>query len=211
MTEDAMVREAVGVFDDEQRLQAAADELMTSGFDRADLSVLAEHDDVARHLGHDFESVAELEDDPDVATNPLPDNDARVIAEGAMVGVPFFVGVMVTAVPILAYGGWVATAVIWGLVGGVVAGAIGFVFSRWLAWRHRRYVQDQLNHGGLLLWVRTPDRTQERKACDILRQKQAKDVHIHDRPHVDHPVDHLPYLDWLSGVRGPTASHGSQA
>lgn len=211
MTERETVREAVGVFENETRLQAAADELMTSGFDRADLSVLAEHETVARHLGRDFENVTELEDDPAVATKPLPDNDARVIGEGVVVGGLFFVGVMVTAVPILSAGGSLATAVIWGLAGGVAGGLVGLAISRAIAARHRRHVRDQIRHGGMLLWVRTRDRQQERKACDILRREDGRDVHVHDHRQVEHPVGHVPYLDWVSGSRGRTAGQGSGA
>lgn len=43
------VREAVGVFHDERTLQAAADDLLVAGFDRADLSLLAGHGRTARH------------------------------------------------------------------------------------------------------------------------------------------------------------------
>ncbi len=35
------VREAVGIFDSEEKMQAAIDDLLSHGFDRAEISVLA--------------------------------------------------------------------------------------------------------------------------------------------------------------------------
>ena len=58
------VREAVGVFSTLETLQEAIDELMSSGFDRADLSMLAAEGTVDQKLGHKYQKIAELEDDP---------------------------------------------------------------------------------------------------------------------------------------------------
>jgi hypothetical protein len=58
------IREAVGVFDNPETLQEAIDELMSSDFDRAELSLLASEQTVDEKLGHHYEKVKELEDDP---------------------------------------------------------------------------------------------------------------------------------------------------
>ena len=63
---DKTVREAVGVFHDETALRDAADELMTAGFDRSDLSLLAGDHAVEQKLGHAYKKVEELEDDAEV-------------------------------------------------------------------------------------------------------------------------------------------------
>lgn len=39
---------------------------------------------------------------------------------------------------------------------------------------------DALDHGGLLLWVRTPDAAREEKARAILAKHGGRDVHVHD-------------------------------
>ena len=202
---EGQIREAVGVFDTERALQDAADELMISGFDRADLSVLAERKAVAEHLGRDYGGVEELEDNPHVATDPLPDPDARTTGLGALVTVGFLAGAMLTLVPLVSAGGWATGVVLWVVLGGLVGAAVGYVCARYFARRHRRNIRDQQNRGGILLWVRAPNQSLERKACDILRRKAARDVHLHDRPHVEHPVETRPYLDWISGVRDDTA------
>src|SRR3546814_7251426 len=60
------LREAVGVFQSEHALQLAADELLISGFDRADLSLLADARTVEQKLGHAYRCMTEIEDDPTV-------------------------------------------------------------------------------------------------------------------------------------------------
>ena len=43
-------------------------------------------------------------------------------------------------------------------------------------------IQEQIDHGGLLLWVRTRDEDHEKRAVDILKKHSGKDVHLHDIP-----------------------------
>ena len=57
-----VIREAVAVFEDEDTLVAAADELMSSGFDRAELSLVAGEAAVSEKLGHLYERVEKEED-----------------------------------------------------------------------------------------------------------------------------------------------------
>lgn len=59
---DGNAREVVGVFNDETSLQEAIDELLTSGFDRAEVSLLAGEDAVVEKLGHKYKKVEEIED-----------------------------------------------------------------------------------------------------------------------------------------------------
>ena len=42
-----------------------------------------------------------------------------------------------------------------------------------------RRLQEQLDHGGLLLWVRTWDVDEEERAIQILERHSARDVHVH--------------------------------
>ena len=64
--ETSQVREAVGVFDTADALQAAIDELQTSGFDLADISLMTSEHVVEEKLGHRYKKVAEMEDDANV-------------------------------------------------------------------------------------------------------------------------------------------------
>jgi hypothetical protein len=59
-------REAVGVFIRLEDFQDAIDELLSSGFHRAELSLLASERAVQEKLGHRYKKVNELRDDPRV-------------------------------------------------------------------------------------------------------------------------------------------------
>jgi hypothetical protein len=48
--EQRTIREAVGVFDSPDKLQEAIDDLMSSGFDRAELSLLAAEETVDQSI-----------------------------------------------------------------------------------------------------------------------------------------------------------------
>jgi|TARA_R100001509_G_scaffold159532_2_gene126134 hypothetical protein len=57
------------------------------------------------------------------------------------------------------------------------------VFSGAFHWTEKKYsgeLQDELDHGGLLLWVQTPDETKENRAKDILARHQAKQIGTHE-------------------------------
>jgi hypothetical protein len=43
-------------------------------------------------------------------------------------------------------------------------------------------MQEQLDRGGVLLWVHLRDATAEERALDVLRRHGARDVHMHDIP-----------------------------
>ncbi|MCC2663290.1 MAG: hypothetical protein K0S35_1212, partial [Geminicoccaceae bacterium] len=58
-----MVREAVGVFHDRDSLEDAVEDLLSAGFDRSELSLLAGEQAVEQKLGHAYQKVQELEDD----------------------------------------------------------------------------------------------------------------------------------------------------
>jgi hypothetical protein len=76
------VREAVGVFNHPEDLQSAIDELLSSGFDRAELSLLASEHVVEQKLGHRYEKVSLLADDPTIPRAAYVSSEAIGGAEG---------------------------------------------------------------------------------------------------------------------------------
>jgi hypothetical protein len=84
--EATTVREAVGVFATPETLQEAIDELMSSGFDRADLSLLASEDAVEAKPGHMYRKASELEDDARVPRAAYVSTESVGDAEGAVIG-----------------------------------------------------------------------------------------------------------------------------
>jgi hypothetical protein len=113
------IRETIGIFHRSENLQGAIDELLGSGFDRAKLSLLASESAVQEKLGHRYEKVNVLADDPTVPRSAYASTEAIGGAEGGLIGGLVYVGAMVAAGAVVASGGTL-TAVIAaaGLAGG---------------------------------------------------------------------------------------------
>jgi hypothetical protein len=173
------VDEAVAVFHDVSALDAAVDELRKAGFRRGDISLLASEDAVEKKLGHRYERIEELEDDPDAPRVVYKTRASVGESEDLIIGSMTYLPAVVAAGTVVATAGVVAAAV----TGTAIAGAlIGTVLAHWLDRQQAEWLQEQLDHGGLLLWVRAPDAEAEQKAMTILRRHSAHDVHIHRLP-----------------------------
>jgi hypothetical protein len=183
---ETQTREAVGLFHDEKTLQDAADELLINGFNHADLSLLAADRTIEAHLGHKFERVADLEDDPGVAFQAFIDSDSRTEGKGVLIGGLFYVGAVAAVGMVVASGGAVAALILGVAAGGGAGGLIGVMLARFLEKHHAHALQEHLDKGGLLLWVHTPDEAHEHKALEILRRAGAEDAHVHALPKPDY-------------------------
>lgn len=176
------IREAVGYFESAQSLQEAIDDLLTSGFDRADLSLLASERAIKDKLKHRYSKVAGLEDDPAVARCSYVSTESIGDAEGSLIGAPLYVAATAAAGIILASGGTMAAAILGAALAGGAGSLIGGILARLVGEHQARHLQEQLEHGGLLLWVRTWDAADERRAMEILRRHSGRDVHVHAIP-----------------------------
>jgi len=174
--------EAVAYFEDADSLQGAIDELQSSDFDRAELSLLATEKAVDDKLGHHYKKVDELEDDPKVPRTAYISTEAIGAAEGGLIGGLMYVGATVAAGAVLVTGGTLAAGIAAAAVAGGAGGAIGSVLAKLVGDEHASRIQEQLDHGGLLLWVRTRDKDHEKKATAILSKHSGHDVHIHTLP-----------------------------
>ncbi|MEH2571806.1 hypothetical protein [Bradyrhizobium sp. AZCC 1708] len=175
------VREAVGVFASENDLQAAIDELLSSGFHRAELSLLASQDVVNEKLGSGA-SLRVVEDDPVVPRTAYVSPEAIGDAQGGIVSGLVYAGATAAAGTVLISGGAVVVAVVVGALVGATGGIVGALLAEWLGDNHAQYLQTQIDHGGLLLWVRTRDVRAEDRAVDVLKRHSSRDVHVHTLP-----------------------------
>lgn len=173
------VREAVGVFANAEQLQDAIDELMSSGFDRAEISLLASERAVEEKLGHKYRKASELEDDPNVPRAAYVSTESIGDAEGAVIGTLMYVGAGILMGPVAVAGGTLAAIAGAAALGGGVGGLIGAALARLIGEQHARRIDEQLQHGGLLLWVRTWDAKDEKRAVEILSSHSGRDVHVH--------------------------------
>ena len=176
------LREAVGVFASANDLQEAIDELLSSGFHRAELSLLASEEAVNEKLGSGFANVRAVEDDPVVPRTAYVSPEAIGDAQGGIVGGLAYAGATVAAGAVVVSGGTIVAAIVAATLVGGAGGIVGALLAKWLGDNHAHYLQTQIDHGGLLLWVRTRDTKAEERATDILKRHSSRDVHVHTLP-----------------------------
>lgn len=173
------VKEAVGVFRSAEDLQGAIDQLLSSGWDRADISLLASEKAVDERLGHHYEKVAELEDDPSAARTAYVEKESLGGAQGGLIGGLAYIGAIVGAGATVASGGALGVALGAAAAAGGAGGLIGSLFAAALGAQEARKIEEHLKHGGFLLWVRVWDGQRADEAAEILSSNNGQDVHIH--------------------------------
>jgi hypothetical protein len=173
------IREAVGIFHSSENLQGAIDELLGSGFHRAELSLLASESTVRDKLGYRYEKANALADDPTVPRSAYVSAEAIAGAEGGLIGGLGYVGAVIAAGAVAASDGTLAGVIAAAGLAGGAGGLIGSVLAKWVGDHHAQYVQYQIDHGGQLLWVRTWDAKDEERGVEILKKHSASEVHIH--------------------------------
>ncbi|MFZ1415388.1 MAG: hypothetical protein WAS73_12530 [Defluviicoccus sp.] len=149
-------REVVGLFADQGPFEAAINALLGSGFEHADLSVLASHDSL------------------EAATMSQPRWQDRLTA---LVGELRYEGPLVASGAILLAGG--ATAA-W--LAGVIAATVGGLALKELlgeatATPHTDHFARSLAAGSLILWVRADVPEREEAARSILAAHGASNIH----------------------------------
>lgn len=168
------IREAVGIFDSERKLDAAIAELEGTAFPRHDISV----------AGRDYKypaglspSAYEMEDDPDAPRHVPIMPEEKNIGAAFLTGVCAYIGGCIAA--FLAHA-LPPVELLVAITGGSLAGgAIGFGLMMLVREFIKRDVQKQLNKGGLVLWVHTVSARAEETACAIMRKHGGRHVHVH--------------------------------
>ena len=176
------IREAVGLFDGAADLQGAIDELLSSGFHRAELSLLASERVIEETLGRRHDRLDRLGDAPGVPRTAYVSTEAIGDAKGGLIGGLGYVGAVAAAGAIVASGGAIATALGAAALAGGAGGLIGAVLAKLVGDRHARRLEEHIERGGLLLWVRTWTPADEIRATEILTRHSGGEVHVHDMP-----------------------------
>ena len=164
------IREVVAAFDDPAAPDRAVFELETQGFDRAAFSVLVTEETVANTLGHRYQKVSEVEDNPLVPRGTFFSRMSRLEAEAF-------------PAPALASLGWLALAGVGGGIPAVIAAGVGGLIGAGLGGlihhHHALRIQEQLARGGVVLWVAVHDAAAEEKAMQVLQAQGGHDIHVH--------------------------------
>lgn len=171
------IREAVALFMDTASLQAAIRDLEGTEFPRQDISVMGSEADLMKVFGAKTVPPEFAMDNSDTPRNAPSRPEEQTIGMAAMVGGTAYLGAMGLALT----AGAVAFPAIVGaaIIGGIGGGAIGAILTKVLGDKYKHHIEEQVQKGGLLLWVRTPDDERERLALQILQSHGGQHAHAH--------------------------------
>lgn len=173
-------REAVAVFDNPDVLEAAVEKLGMAGVDRAAISVLGaetkDNERIARHYG----SAEEAAHDTDAERGSFVSSESRAVAKTAAVTAPLYIASVAGAFAVAASGGTLALAAAAALGAGAAGGGLGALLAGLMERQHAQYVTEQIQQGGLVVWVSVPDEDAEKRVIEVLQAAGGKRVHIHE-------------------------------
>ena len=173
------IPEAVGVFEKFEDLQAAFYDLRMVGFSRYDISVLSKQDTLEEKLGKGYWRASDLEDNPDAPRAAFVSEEAIGELEGAIAGGFLFLGSYIAMAAMVTAASTIAASIAAVAIGGSPALAIGALLARRVGKHHKDYYTNQIEHGGILLWVRVRDKQHEDLAVKIMKGHSGRDVHVH--------------------------------
>jgi hypothetical protein len=178
--EESVVREVVGAFRSAESLESAITELASSGWDKSEMSLLAQdgvfQPGIPAH-GHDMHQAA---DEAEVKRSPVVEEEdvrqGRTLATSLAAVIAAFAA---SGATILTGGGALAAVIGAAAAGGGAAAAVNTI-GRWISGSRSDFLRDQVDQGGILLWVKVKNGGQEAQASEVLRRHGATDVHVHE-------------------------------
>lgn len=178
------VREAVGIYFGAETLREAIDDLQSSGFDPKEIGLLAGEFTVRQSLGHLYDKVNEFSEDPNAPRTAFVAKESMGDTVHGLLGGLSFVAAATAGGAVVATAGVFGGAVVAAAAGAAVVGAIGALLGKILSQSDAEYLEEQIDDGNLLLFVRTCDAAREKLAVEILSKHGAYDVRIYSAPAV---------------------------
>lgn len=176
------IREAVGIFNDPERLREAIAALLGAGIKREELGLLASEKVVEESLSDFYIRTNPAADSAQSPAIAFVERDSVGVAGNSLGGGLFFIGTSGVM------GGAVASAAVLGgallaAVGGVVAvGVVGALVAKVIHQSDADYLQQQVDEGRLLLFVRIAAAGREAEVLHILEQHTGTAAKLYDIP-----------------------------
>jgi hypothetical protein len=190
--ERAWVREVTGVFHSRETLDAAADDLLLSGFDRADIDVLDSLDEVRKRLGPAYVAPEELADVKHAPRRPFFAGEDVTVFNVVIAGTLGAIAAMGTAYFVLTAGGRAAEAGVAAALAGIVAAGAGFLLAaRIIDGDGAKGLDALMASRGLILWVRVRSPEHEAIAREILLAHRGEAIRVHEI-HLEKRPEDLP-------------------
>jgi hypothetical protein len=199
-------REVTGVFHSRKKLDAAAQDLLVSGIDRADIDVSASLDELQRRLNYKSIPPADIADHPAAARQPFVGKDDVVNTDAVAGSIAGCVVAVALALYLVSRGATPLAVGFFSVLSGLVVGGAAVLLVRRRLRREQTLGLDKLSEAhGLLIWVRVRSPEKEAEAQEILMRHSGEAVHVHEidlakRPE-DLPLHSLRPDPWLGDER----------
>lgn len=174
------VREAIGVFSEEKPIKNAIDELLRAGVERSQLGILASEHAVQAKLGDYYRRTDEKQDPEKAPAIAFVNRDSVGEVGESMGGSLYFIGTSGLAGAIVASSaiiGGAMTAAAGGIIG---LGLVGLVVASIISQSAADELQQRVEEGHILLFVRLADKAQAQQTIDILSRFSASEVKVHE-------------------------------
>jgi hypothetical protein len=194
--ERTKVREVAGVFHSRQAIEDAVEDLLTNGFDRADIDRLASLEEVYKRVKAYVaaEEMADLTRAPRQAVFTRDDITVGLVMTASLIGAGAAIAAALVVIASDGSGWW---AGIVGALVGIVAGGIAALVLARMFRRNQVHELDWMELSrGVVLWVRVRSAEREAMAQDILRRNAGRAVRVHEIE-IEKRADDLP----LSSIR----------
>ncbi len=166
--------EVVGIFSSIDELNQAVDELFIHGFNQSSLSVLANEESVRQQLKTKYKKIDELADNNNVRRSAFYAEENFSIAQGAILGILIFIGTTTATAMVVLKGHSLFLA--FTVMGAAIIGSI--LLAKIIGKYHKKYLEQQLKKGGLLLWIELGDKLLKDKVIRMLKHNNARNVHL---------------------------------
>jgi outer membrane lipoprotein SlyB len=178
----ADIREAVGAFVDADKIHEAIDELVASGFRYEELGLLAGEFTVRQSLGDFYTQTNQFSDSPDAPNTAFVAKESVGDTVHAFIGTLFFAGSTVGAGAAVASAGILGGGLLAAVTGVAAIGAVGAVLGLIIRESDAEKLEQQVDEGHLLLFVRTRDEEHEKQAVEILERHTPIEVRVVTAP-----------------------------
>ena len=171
-------REVVGAFNSADALEGAISALASAGWDRAEMSLLAQEHVLAPNPIR--ASSDEIAENPESSrTQVLSDTDLRQTRTLAT-SIAGVVGAFIAAGAVMMTGGAVLTAIVGAAAAGGGAAAAVEAAGQFVGESRADFMEEQIRHGGILLWVLLHEPNEEVTAREIMTSHGAVATHVHN-------------------------------
>lgn len=188
MTTDAQtenVHEVVATFFDAPKLEKAVSDLIEAGFPEAQISMVAGEHTVGNTLGAHYRKAEEEHQEPGAPKTAFVAKESVGDAVHGLFGGFFFTGASVAAGAVVATAGALGSPIIAGLAAAAAVGGVGAVALNQIGKSEAEYLQEEIDRGHLLLFVRILDRNQEATATEIVQRHSGFEPHVIKVPRDD--------------------------